>query len=821
VHVPGRSRAVPIGGTCAFFFLSLLLPAPARAAREWYDYYLAARDRLIPAGRCAEAIKELDEAIRIKPSSGLNEQTYGLQFIDYLPYYQRGRCRVQEEDYAHALLDFKTEEERGPVKKSSEYKELLRLRADAQSQEQARVTRGIRDDAQRLLREAADLVRKKSYDEALTKLAQAEVAAKGLDPEILRQVTEARDKIRVTQEELQLSASRAQRIEQRLAEAGRLLDEGKATDAVVAFDDVLKLDAQNARALEGKKAAQERILAATTRQGRAESFRAGKALFEAGQYEAALPPLTDAAADRQNQQARELLEKARQIVEGMRKQKEIQAQIDRLMGRGERLLQEGQFPEAQVAFEGVLRLDTGHARAKERLSVAERRTGEALFARWFPNEGPGLSFFEPRGQDVDGDRTTTETPSRTASVAGVATDDRGVDRVEFHLGGKLIAEQRPLPSLDAVASSRLLNFQREFPLEPGRNDLVVTAFDGAGLSRTQTFEITRRLRFYESKLFLPAALAGALGMIGAGFGLQRARRQRARRRRFNPYIAGAPVLEDQMFFGREKLTARILNVLHHNSLMITGERRIGKTTFLYHLKKVLLADELSDYRFFPVFVDLQGVPEQGFFHALMGEIVDSLAFTPATRSALRYTPDVEPYDGRDFSHDLQRVLEELKTRTDKKVKLALLIDEVDVLNEYSERVNQRLRGIFMKTFSENLVAVMSGVGIKRSWKSEVSPWYNFFDEIEITAFTREEAEALIRTPVGSVFRYEPEAVEKILELSGQKPYLVQKLCIHAVNHMLEEGRTTIRVSDVEAARATASHEASAEETEPTGVHASA
>jgi hypothetical protein len=105
----------------------------------------------------------------------------------------------------------------------------------------------------------------------------------------------------------------------------------------------------------------------------------------------------------------------------------------------------------------------------------------------------------------------------------------------------------------------------------------------------------------------------------------------------------------------------------------------------------------------------------------------------------------------------------------------------------------------MKTFSENLVAVMSGVGVKRTWNSEVSPWYNFFDEIEITAFSREEAEALIRTPVAGVFRYESEAVERILELSQKKPYLVQKLCIHAVNRILEEGRTTVRSADVEAA----------------------
>ncbi len=793
--------------TVSLAFLLLLVP-PAHAAREWYDHYLNARDRLIPAGRCADAIKELDEAIRMKPNSALNEQTYGLQFIDYLPYYQRGRCRLKEQDFARALSDFKTEEERGAIKKSSEhYKELLRLRADAQSQDQARVTRGLREDAQRLLREAAELERRKSYDEALTKLAQAEVAVKGLDPGTLRQVTEARDRIRSVQTEIQDTSARAQRIEQRLAESGRLLDEGKATEAMVAFDDVLKLDHQNARALEGKKTAQERILAATTRQSRAESFRAGKALFEAGQYEQALAPLTDAAADPQNLQARDLLDKARQVVEGMRKTKENQAEIDKLMARGERLLQEQHFPEAQVAFEGVLRLDPGHARAKERLSLAERKTGEAFFIRWFPNEGPSLIFFEPRGRESDG-RTFSETLGRTASVAGAATDDRELDRVEFHLGGKLLAEQRPLPALDAGTSARLLNFQREFPLEAGRNDLVVTAFDKAGLSRTQTFEITRTLRFYETRLFLPAALAGALGMIGVGFGVQRARRQRARRRRFNPYIAGAPVLDDDMFFGREKLTARILNVLHHNSLMITGERRIGKTTFLYHLKKVLLAEELGDYRFFPVFVDLQGVPEQTFFHALMGDVVEGLGLSAETRAALRYAPEADEYDGRDFSHDLQRVLEELETRTDRKVKLALLIDEVDVLNEYSERVNQRLRGIFMKTFSESLVAVMSGVGIKRSWKSEVSPWYNFFDEIEITALSREEAEALIKRPVAGVFRYQPEAVERILEASARKPYLVQKLCIHAVNHMLEEGRTTIRVADVEVARHAASQEAS-------------
>ena len=201
-------------------------------------------------------------------------------------------------------------------------------------------------------------------------------------------------------------------------------------------------------------------------------------------------------------------------------------------------------------------------------------------------------------------------------------------------------------------------------------------------------------------------------------------------------------------------------------------------------------------------IDLQGVPETQFFPALMSDVVEGLGLSPATREALRFRPGVERYDGRDFGHDLQRVIEELKTRTSQKVKLCLLIDEVDVLNEYSERVNQRLRSIFMKTFSESLVAVMSGVGIKRTWKSEVSPWYNFFDEVELTAFTREEAEELIKTPVDGVFRYEPAAIERILERSRLKPYLMQKFCIHAVNRMLEEGRSSITRADVLAVRET-------------------
>jgi tetratricopeptide (TPR) repeat protein len=746
--------------------------------------------------------------VKLKPGSALKEQTYGLQFVDYTPYYWMGYCYLKMGDDARALEMFKREEDAGAIKKSGLYRDLVKLRGDAVTLQSQRISREARLEIQRLLRESDDLSRKQSYADALAKLAQAEVLAKGLDPDTLRQVTDSQKRIRATESDLQEAARKARSIEQRLGEAHRLMEEGKATEAQVAFEDVLALDAQNARAVEGKRNAQERIRASTTRRKQTEAFQLGKSLFDSAQYEAALEPLTAATADAANSEAKNLLERARMIVQGKQREKERQAEIDRLLARGERFLASGHFPEAQVAFDAVLRLDPGSPRAKDRLGEAERRTGEALFARWLPNQPPDLMLFWPDGKEVE---------SPTLTVRGWAIDDRGIARVEFRSGGKLVAEDRPPPRLDSGEAQKNLRIDREIPLEPGANEVVVVATDTADLSRSETFQVSRRLRFYESALFVPSAVGGAVGVIGLGAVAQRMRRRRALRRRFNPYIAGAPVLDAEMFFGREKLTQRMMNVLHHNSLMITGERRIGKTTFLYHLKKVLAEEDGGEYRFFPVFVDLQGVPEQGFFHALQSEVVEALNPGEATRASLRFRHDSVAYDGRDFSHDLQRVIEELKTRTDKKVKLALLIDEVDVLNEYSERINQRLRSIFMKTFSENLVAVMSGVGVKRTWNSEVSPWYNFFDEIEITAFSREEAEALVRTPVASVFRYDADAVERILDLSQRKPYLLQKFCIHAVNRMLEDGRTRVRASDVEAARQVVMYEARADLEEAPGV----
>ena len=749
-------------------------------------------------GRYPDALVKLRRAQAIKPRSALQEQTYGLDFVDYLPYYQQGVCLARMGEHAAAVEAFNAEEKQGAIRgKAPLYAELMKLRSEAalkarelaEEEESRRKARVALEQVRRLRSEGEELYRAGNLAEALVRLAEAQkVAELLLALPLQEQIRERSQKIRLELNERQAQAARAERIDKAMEAGRRLLEDAKAPEAKIKFDEVLSLEPGHPGALQGREAAEAKILALTTERERAAQLAEGRALVESGQYEKALKPLAEAAADPRNAEALAWFQKAQKGVERVRQQQDERLRIDALMREGEGFIAARKFAEAMVAFVGVLERDPTHPRARERRIYAERMTFEGISEKYFPNEAP-VTFIDPPPNEIEGGRVV---------IGGVASDDRGLVLIEYRSGEQVLARQVFDPDRETGQYLKIVRLAQVFPLEPGANRISVIAHDSSGLARVASFDVYRRLRFYETRAFLPAAVAGAFGLVGLGYAAQRVRRRRAVRRRFNPYIAGAPVMAEEMFFGRQKLLSRILNVLHHNSLMITGERRIGKTTFLYRLKKALEADEGTEYRFYPVFTDLQGVTEDGFFHAVMSDVLDNLKLQALT--GLRFHASAERYDGRDFSHDMQRAIEHLKAQTSRNVKVVLLIDEVDVLNQYSERINQRLRGIFMKTFAEHLAAIMSGVGIKRTWTSEGSPWYNFFDEIELTAFTREEAEALIRQPVEDVFRWEPEAVEKILEASALKPYVIQKYCIHAVNRMLEQRRSTITAEDVEAVR---------------------
>jgi organic radical activating enzyme len=57
---------------------------------------------------------------------------------------------------------------------------------------------------------------------------------------------------------------------------------------------------------------------------------------------------------------------------------------------------------------------------------------------------------------------------------------------------------------------------------------------------------------------------------------------------------------------------------------------------------------------------------------------------------------------------------------------------------------------------------------------------------------------LIERPIGKIFKLDSGVVERIISLTGGKPYLIQKLCISLVTRLHEQHRRRITIADVEA-----------------------
>ena len=331
----------------------------------------------------------------------------------------------------------------------------------------------------------------------------------------------------------------------------------------------------------------------------------------------------------------------------------------------------------------------------------------------------------------------------------------------------------------------------QFPQNRNLLSLAVTDIHGEHSKKSQSFTFTI-LSPDSNNIRNSQILLTIVTLILFLFFIKKRKSRLAFRNRFNPYIAGAPVLNENMFFGRKPLLRQILNTLHNNSIMIFGERRIGKTSFLHQLNAILPEIDDAQYEFIPAFIDLQGVSEDQFFSVIDQEICHSIESKHLTTS-----PTPAHLDARSFTQRLRDHIRQLKNHCEKEPKLVLLLDEVDVMNEFSEKTNQQLRSVFMKSFAKHLVAVMAGIHINTSWKSQGSPWYNFFEQIQLKPFPKSQALDLITSPVKGVYQFNKDAVEMIISLSQGKPYLIQKLCVNLVAHVLNENRRKVTTRDVQ------------------------
>ncbi|MBE7468996.1 MAG: ATP-binding protein [Anaerolineales bacterium] len=269
---------------------------------------------------------------------------------------------------------------------------------------------------------------------------------------------------------------------------------------------------------------------------------------------------------------------------------------------------------------------------------------------------------------------------------------------------------------------------------------------------------------------------------------------------YNPYIAGPPITQPEMFFGRQADLEKVIGLLKNNFVMLTGPRRIGKTSLLHQLTyqlSILMGIE----KFIPVLVNIEGALETEFFHLLMEEIVSAVQpfLPPETTTTLSFDLSNFVYPARAFSRDLQAILKGLQTTTPLPSRLVLLLDEMDTLNSYSLETQSQLRRIFQRFTNTNLSIVVAGVKLRQQWAGESSPFYNMFIPVTLSPFPETEARRLITGPVQGRYTYQDEAITRILQATSGLPHRIQQLCLEVINRIstTSEGRQEITVEDVD------------------------
>ncbi len=288
-----------------------------------------------------------------------------------------------------------------------------------------------------------------------------------------------------------------------------------------------------------------------------------------------------------------------------------------------------------------------------------------------------------------------------------------------------------------------------------------------------------------SRLCAALAASSLLGMLS--------RRARCKRQA-NPFIAGAPVLDDRLFFGRESLVTTVLDTITSASVLLVGERRIGKTSLLHHLRRRI--DGLDDprYSFYPVHVDLQGTPEDRLFAVLADDI--SLELTPilAGPRASSTILTGHGYDHTDLVSDLTWVIKELRKVSTGQPKLVLLIDEFDELNAYTPDTNRKLKSLFTGSFADHMMAVATGT----KTRTQDSAWHGFFEQIEVPVLGPSAAAELVTAPISGVFKVDEAVVDRIVDRSQGRPFLIQKMCVALVSRACARRRRKISLADFEA-----------------------
>ncbi len=250
-------------------------------------------------------------------------------------------------------------------------------------------------------------------------------------------------------------------------------------------------------------------------------------------------------------------------------------------------------------------------------------------------------------------------------------------------------------------------------------------------------------------------------------------------RYLNPY--GSGIAEGSRFYGREEERERVLAFLHKKeqnvAILLWGQRRIGKTSFVLRLKESVAGV------FLPIYIDLQGLKDAStimFLHLLMDRISYALkehaVETPReimspTLNRLKKDP-LTSFDG--FMNYIEQVT--------KRYPLALILDEFQCLNSLREEKATR-SAIFNRLRShsqhgQGINLILSGGGLSSYLKdqSDIASLFNIAHDEHLGCLQPQAARQLVKDGLSKIGNITDNAITLLLNSTSGHPYYLQLLC---------------------------------------------
>lgn len=261
----------------------------------------------------------------------------------------------------------------------------------------------------------------------------------------------------------------------------------------------------------------------------------------------------------------------------------------------------------------------------------------------------------------------------------------------------------------------------------------------------------------------------------------------------NPY--GPTVASGERFYGRKAECQRICALLRHPTqnatILLWGQKRIGKTSLMLYLQEQLRTDLL------PVYIDVQGLTDSStaqFLHRLMSRIAVALKGRMPKSEAEITVPALNKVRRDPLSYFDTFV--ELVQEVAPGYPLVVMLDEFQCLCTLREEIASR-EAIFsrLRSYAQHGhgIRFVLGGGGQRSFllrQGNLASLFNVSYDENLDCLEEKDAYKLAKDGLTKVGNITEHAITMLLDLTAGHPYYLQLLCSTLYEQALEQ-RVTI------------------------------